>query len=252
MEHDLAVPAPLPVHADHALMNTHPTTMDIGGYRKGESDRRWELPKWRHPLAQGVLPLFITHDDHLYPIGTPFTIGRAIRFAVSAMHNVREAWRYETRHSHLLVSNELPPKLELNQAGISLLYHRVNADGSTGRMAIWPLETMEGAPPSDLIIGYPKFGEGFPTLVNKISFYLPPIGATVWSIGYTDMSPARISLDDFRTGRFNLMHDFQFKFVVVEGIVQRIFTQRFASGYVEGACFTFDAEIEPVKVADRL
>ena len=225
-------------------MNTTSITVDIGSYRKNNCDRRWELPPWGHPLSQGVLPLFVTHDDHLYPIGTAFTIGRGVRFALSAMHNVRETWRHEHRLSHLLTADGLPAAVQLKEAGLSLLYPRLKEDGSPERLTIWPFETMEGAPPSDLIIGYPKFQTGLPTLVNRLSFDLPPIGATVWSIGYTDMSPERISVDDVMTGKFSFAHDYKHKFVVVEGTIRRVFTQRFASGFVEGACFAFDSEIE--------
>jgi hypothetical protein len=111
----------------------------------------------------------------------------------------------------------------------------MNEDRASGRFTFWPMETVEGAPPTDLVIGYPQFQPDFPTLVNRVSFDVPPIGATVWSIGYTDMEPKRISLEDLKTGKFNLLRDYRHKLKVVEGTVQRIFTQRFSAGFVEGA-----------------
>jgi hypothetical protein len=190
------------------------------------------------------MPLFITHQGFLYPIGTAFTIGRVPCLAVSAAHNIRETWRHEKRLSHLLTTDTLPPSVELKEAGVSLLYNRIEEDGSRGRLSIWPLETIEGAPPTDIVIGYPQFQTQFPTLVNRLSFDVPAIGSTVWSIGYTAMQPDRISLSDLRSGAFDLVRDYSHKLIVVEGTVRRFFTQRFAAGYVEGPCFAFDAEID--------
>ncbi len=224
-------------------MKTTSVTIDIGQYRTDPEQRRWELPSWGHPLSQGVLPLFISHDDHLVPIGTAFTIGRGLCFAVSAAHNVREAWKREQRLNHLLFTEKLRASVELREAGFSLLHQRSTEGGIA--FSFWPLETVEAAPPSDLVIGYPQFQSEFPTLVNRLSFDVPEIGRSVWSIGYTEMKPDRIPLADLSSGKFNLMRDYSHKLTVVEGTVQRIFTQKFASGFVEGACFAFDEEISP-------
>lgn len=222
-------------------MRTRSVTVEVEKYRTDKSLRRWELPPWGHTLSQGVLPLFITHDGHLFPIGTAFTIGRGVCFAVSAAHNIREAWKHEERLNHLLFTDKLPASADLKEAGISLLYQRPTSTGIS--FGIWPLETVEGAPPSDLVIGYPQFQSDFPTLVNRMSFDIPEIGRTVWSIGYTDMTPAKIPVADLISGKFDLMRDYSHKLTVIEGQVERIFTQKFASGFVEGACFAFDGEI---------
>jgi hypothetical protein len=143
---------------------------------------------------------------------------------------------------HRLLQNDLPPAVELTESGICLLYRRPN-EGAEDSLAIWPFETIEGAPPSDLVIGHPQFQSRFPTLVNRISFDVPPIGERVWSIVYTDMEPTSgIPLADVQNGKFNIRRDYSHKFMVVESHVERIFTQRFAAGFVGGSCFTFEGE----------
>ena len=110
---------------------------------------------------------------------------------------------------------------------------------------LWPLESVDAGPPTDVVFAFPKFRSGFPTLVNRLSFDIPPIGELVWSIGYTGFKwpDGGIPIDAVRNGTFDWHNSYGHRLVVVEGTVQRIFTQRFARGYLEGACFSFDAEI---------
>ncbi|WP_338693198.1 hypothetical protein V5279_43340 [Bradyrhizobium sp. 26S5] len=107
------------------------------------------------------------------------------------------------------------------------------------------MENVQGAPPTDVVIGYPQFQTEAPSMVNRLSFDLPIIGEKVWSVGYCEFKYPEhgIPLAAVRSGAFDWEHDYSHKLVVVEGFVQRIFTQRFANGFVEGPCFTIDAEI---------
>src|ERR1051325_9644482 len=216
-------------------MQLQSVTIEVEKYRSDPSSRQWELPAWGHPFAQGILPLFITFEDHLFPVGTAFTIGRGVPFIVSAAHNIREAWKYEPRISHLLTARELPKSVDLKHAGISVLYQGANTNGGIDG-TIWPLETVEGGPPTDVVFGFPKFQTNLPTLVNRLSFDLPPVGMKVWSIGYAGFEfPLHgIPLAAVRNGTFDWQHDYSHKLLVVEAIVERIFTQKFAAGFVEG------------------
>jgi hypothetical protein len=217
--------------------------IEIEKYRNDPSSRQWELPPWGHPISQGVLPIFITFEDRLFPVGTAFTIGRGVTFVVSAAHNIREAWKHEERLDHLLAAREIPSSIELQHVGFSVLHHRPNGRGGID-ISIWPLENVIGAPPTDVVFGFPEFQTKFPTLVNRLSFDLPVIGEKVWSVGYADIEPRDgIPIADIRNGTFDWQHDYSHKLIVVEGFVQRIFTQRFSVGFLDGPCFTFDAEI---------
>ena len=44
--------------------------------------------------------------------------------------------------------------------------------------------------------------------------------------------------------RFDFARDYRHQFTVVEGVVERIFVQRFARGFMEGPCFVFGQSIE--------
>jgi hypothetical protein len=225
-------------------MPFQPVTIEIEKYRNDPSSRQWELPAWGHPISQGVFPLFITFEERLFPVATAFMIGRGIPFVVSALHNIREAWKKEERLSHLLAARDLPNSIDLGHVGFSVLYHQPNGRGGID-IAIWPLENITAAPPTDVVFGFPEFHTKFPTLVNRLSFDLPAFGKKVWSIGYAEFkSPADgIPVSEIRNGTFDWRRDYGHKLMVVEGFVERIFTQKFIPSYLEGACFTFDAEI---------
>jgi hypothetical protein len=219
-------------------------TIEIEKYRTDVHSREWELPAWGHPIAQGVFPLLISYNDHLFPIGTAFSIGRGVPFIVSAAHNIYEAWKYEPRLAHRALPRELPESIDLKHAGLSISYHRVD-DGGRIRFSVWPLETVAGAPPTDVVFGSLKFRTDCPMLVHPLSFDLPTIGEKVWSIGYSAFTFPKngIPLAAVRRGSFDWQNEYSHKLMVVEGVVQRIFIQRFAAGFVEGPCLTIDAEI---------
>lgn len=65
-------------------MTTEPVTLEIEKYRTDPAKRQWDLPPWGHPIEQGVLPLFISFDGNLYPVGTAFTVGSGVAFIISA------------------------------------------------------------------------------------------------------------------------------------------------------------------------
>jgi hypothetical protein len=68
--------------------------LDIEGYRSDPMTRRWALPKWGHQIAHGVLPLFVTANEHLFPVGTAFSVGRRIQFVTTAAHNIFEVFKH--------------------------------------------------------------------------------------------------------------------------------------------------------------
>jgi hypothetical protein len=215
---------------------------EIEKFRKSQSSRQWELPPWGHPVSQGILPLFIIFENRLIPVGTAFTVGTR-PFVITADHNIREALKHEPRLEHLLIERSLPEAISLHLVGISVLHQRPNQNGGID-FTLWPLETMASAPPTDVVLGSPRFQTSFKTLVHRVSFDLPSIGERVLSIGYTfpkDLAEG-IPLSDI-SGAVDWKHDYSHKLLVVEGFVKRIFTQRFSDGFVRGPCFTFDAEI---------
>src|SRR5882724_7535955 len=110
-------------------MRTPSITIEIEKYREDASRRHWALPSWGHSFGQGILPLFVTFQDHLFPVGTAFTIGRGVTFVVSAAHVVREGFKFEPRLDHLLSGGNLPTSIKLKDAGFAVLYHHPNEAG---------------------------------------------------------------------------------------------------------------------------
>jgi len=218
----------------------------IGSFRTDPSQSWWDLPSWGHPLSQGVFPLFLSLDSRLIPIGTAFAVGRGIAFVISAEHNIRETLNHEQRLRHLRTVDELPEVVTFKDVGLSVLYQRWSNEAKTEiQFALWPLETFAGAPPSDVVFGSPQFQTVVPTLDLPLCFEAPPQGERVWSIGYTDFKfpEGGIELEAVDAGTFDWRNDYGHRFVVVEGRVDRIFANRFASKFVDGPCFTFDADI---------
>jgi len=192
------------------------------------------------------MPLFLEVAQRLIPVGTAFTIGRGVGFAISAAHNLQEVLKYEQRLGHLQTAQSLPKAIALKEVGLYLLCQGCKDESNTTiEITLLPLETFDGAPPTDVVFGFPQFQTELPFLALRVSFDPPPHGEKVWAIGYTEFKypEGGIDLDQVRAGRFDWFNDYGHLFRVVEGRVDRIFTQRLAAGYVGGPCFTFDAEI---------
>lgn len=221
-----------------------PVTINFEEHRPDPSAKSWELSPWGHPLSQGVLPLFLVIDDHLFPVGTAFIVGKQVRFLLTAEHAIAEAIKHEPVLERLRNEGRLPAEADIRRAQLSVLYQRRDDDGKITFM-VWPIEHINGAPPTDVVFAYPKFVEGFPTLAAPLSFTLPSIGSRIYSLGYVvEKYPTQgISLADVKAGNFDWENDYRHRFYVFEGLVERIFTQRFARGFVEGPCFLFDQEI---------
>jgi len=219
-------------------------TIEIDSFKKAPEDRTWELPPWGHPLSHGVIPLFYSFDRVLYPLGSAFTIGRGIQFILTAKHNIDEAIKREPQLSRYLYTGDEPPREgNLNRIGLWLLHHSQHDERIT--FTLRPLEFLNGAPPTDLMFGFPKFSEQIMSLAGRLTFNAPKPGDSVWSFGYTNNShPNGIDLEKVLACKFNWIRDYSHKFQVTEGRVQNIFTKRFANGHVGGPCFTIDNAID--------
>ena len=136
-------------------MDAQSVTIEIKRYRGDRSSRQWELPAWGHPISQGILPLFATFEDYLFPVGTAFTIGRGVPFVVSAAHNIRETLKKEERLSHLLNARELPESCSIS--GMlefpSSITAQIRAAASISLSGHW--RRWLRAPPADVV--FPQF-----------------------------------------------------------------------------------------------
>jgi hypothetical protein len=218
--------------------------IDLESYRpKGATS--WDLPPWGHPLSQGIMPLCASVADYLIPIGTAFVVSRRIALVVSAEHSIREALKYHVHGEQLRRRPQLPENITLDDMGLSVLHHRVIPNGCV-EITVWPLEFVNGGQPTDVVFGSLQFQTTLPWLTIPLSFDVPRIGSQVRSIGYCGFHypEGGIPLTSVQDGTFDWHSQYSHRLHVVEGQVQRIFLQRFASAYIEGPCFTIDAEIE--------
>ncbi len=220
----------------------HSVINDIEGYRNDPTETCWNLPRWGHPLSQGVMPLFMSYGERLFPVGTAFTVGKGIVFVVSAAHTIDEGFKYEERLGHVLFGNgDRPKAVDFREVGFYVLHQRpIGKDGL--RLTLWPLETVDGAPPTDVVFGFPKFDGELGVINHRLSFDIPKRGQTVWGIGYTDEPGVSYPMSDILNGSFDWLRDCSLEFVVAKGRVTRVFTRRFARGGIGGPCFAFGAE----------
>ncbi len=216
----------------------------------------WELPPWGHVLSCGVFPLHMFIEDQFIPLGTAFCISRT-GIVATATHNLLEAFKHHPRGRRILQENRFPKSLhlrEIGDPGFSLLHSRW-VSPEKFQVNFWPLKGASGLltegtddeQPTDLIFGSPRFQGEFPYLPLPISFAIPRIGTKVKCVGYsrTEVPNGGIPAEDLRRGQVgDWFQHYLHSFRVVEGTVTKIFTQGFARGYIRGACFVIDAEVE--------
>ena len=219
-------------------------SIEIDSFRSDLSVRYWDLPPWGHPLSQCIMPLFMGIGSRLIPVGTAFIAGDGVKFVLTAAHNVTEVFKYEQRLRHLLTADTLPEALALKEVSFWLLYQHQEGAQEFPKLFLWPLESFNGAPPTDAIIGSAQSQTLFPTLSFPLSFAVPLHGERVRSVGYTNFLPSEgLDFEDVKSNTFNWMENYSHSFRVVEGCVEKIFGRRFTSKFVDGPCFTIDAEI---------
>jgi len=217
--------------------------IDLQAYRPDKDDKVWDLPPWGHPISQGVMPLFITAADRIFPVGTALNIGKTVALVLTATHNVLHAFEYDERLAQIM-GQDVPSSVILRQAGFSVLHQRM-VDGEL-HIALWPIKTADGAPPTDLVIATPLFSPEIKATVNRLSFDIPGIGDTVSSVGYCNFFPREggIPASCVQDRSFDWRKDYSHTLRVVEGKVRLVFAQRFATSYLNAPCFMFDAAIE--------
>jgi hypothetical protein len=220
-----------------------PISTDIEGARK-PGRNIWEIPSWGHPLALGVYPFFVSTNQRLIPVGTAFCISK-LGVCITALHNVREvvqrAWRVESGFQ----SNTSRTHRAEKRIGMAVFHHQAHS-GRRFSGRILGSDGLEEVRPTDICYVFPQFQEEVPYLPLPLSFAVPSIDSRVVCVGFG--SPAvqeeGFSLHDAQCGRLNLLDMYGHKLTAVEAHVTRIFTQRFAPGFIGGPCYTIDAETE--------
>lgn len=204
--------------------------------------RRWQIPVWESVLHAGIFPFCARVGGRLHPVGTACCISK-LGIIVSALHNVRDAFKHSWDGQELLRHRDLPQSTSLKELGLSILHGFVPEEGRL-RLTIWPVERINGAPPTDVVFGFPTFQESFPYLALSPSFSVPRIGSTVTCVGYGDMvfPDEDLRIEDESTRMLDQARRAAPQLKAVEGRVTEIFVRNFANGFVEGPCFAIDEE----------
>ncbi len=221
-----------------------PNAMNLRDFRKSQSELEWELPAWGHPISQGVMPLLVGIHGRLFPVGTVFTTGGKLQFMITATHNIEQLVKNDPRFEHLIGQGRLEGSHDLSEGyALYALHHLM--DGDNIHLTLWPLEKIDGASPTDVVFAHPQFSTDIQTLVTPISFDIPAVGEVILSVGYSEFSypDEGIDLEEVKSGSFDWFSNYSHRLFVAEGTVKRVFTQKFASGYVAGPCFAFSPEI---------
>lgn len=227
-------------------MTTTPTligTPNIDRHRSG-GDNPWDLPEWGHPLAEAIFPLFVSADRQLLPIATAFCVS-TLGIVATAHHNILEALRHHRYGDALRTSRVLPKNYDLDDIGFTLLHHFMTGD-DVYTANFWPLERVQGAPPTDLVYAFPQFQTKFRYSYFRISFAVPRVGSRVICLGYSELFAPHgpIKVDEVLSGKSSWHDIYCHKFRAVEATVTHIFTQGFTPPYGTGPCFIVDANLE--------
>jgi hypothetical protein len=220
-----------------------PISTDIEGARQ-PGRNIWEIPSWGRPLALGVYPFFVIRDRRLLPVGTAFCISK-LGVSVTALHNIQESVHH-SGHDGSLRQRDVPPTSKADRRmRIAVFHHQALTRGRPSGK-ILSFEGIEEVGPTDICYVFPQFPGGFPYLPLPVSFETPRIGSRVVCVGFGNPSVpgGSLSLDDAQSERLNLLDIYEHKLFGVEARVTRIFTHRFAPGFIGGPCCTIDAEIE--------
>ncbi len=203
--------------------------------------RGGSLPAWGHDLHAGVFPFCARGNGQIVPIGTAFSVGK-VGVVATALHNIQDALRFHPdgdrlRRVGLIHGGDLAP-LEL------ALLHRHYPGPRHGRFAVWPLETVHGARPTDVVFGFATFQQEFPYIALPLSFVPPRVGSTVRIVGYGGMrTDHEIEEAALQAGDIRQLVDAGLGLNVVETTVTAVLTQRVARGFTEGPCLLVEGDI---------
>jgi len=219
-------------------------SINLSDFRSA-GETAWSLPSWGHLISKCVMPLLISAEDRLFPVGTAFVLSKGVVLFATAEHNIREALKRCWRNNRLAFEHTITGNHDLSEGvGVWVLYHHLQPSGTVD-VLLWPLETLCGPQPSDLVVCSPKAAPNLGTVSYDVSFDIPEPGTLVQCVGYSDFvfPEEGIPLGAVRNGTFDWKNNYDHTLWVIEGAVAYLFTQRFAAGYVQGPCFSISAEI---------
>ncbi len=214
------------------------------------SEREWELPPWHTLWGRAVFPLMIANEERcLFPLGTAFSFSK-LGHIFTARHNVEGGLKQHHPNKDQFIRDGLTAARRsgnIDHAQFAIVSQGPNPKRGDVSLDVRGLDSIHAAPPTDLIIGNFLNDESaslIPTIVPRITFAPPRVGEIVRCVGYCDsvVPDIGLSLDEIRSGRLNPYEAFRHRLIAVEGKVKNFFINGLTSSFVEGPCFTIDAE----------
>lgn len=182
------------------------------------------------------MPLFVEAHGVLEPIGTAFMLGGHI--IATAAHCIYEGLKraYPNWESRFAPGESY----DIENLKFWVLHHYPLEVRDRVRISLWPLEHIQCAPPTDVVIASLRWDEGTPMLASRLTFDPPPAGTEVYALGCCDFTfpNGGIPIEIAKKNAFNWTRDFSYRLLASVGPAKANFTQKFVKGYGEGpACF---------------
>jgi len=203
-------------------------------FRKNDSNP-WDLPTWGGEFGAGIMPLFIEVHGNLEPIGTAFMLGGHL--VATAAHCINEG----LKRAYPDWENRFTPgeSFDIENIKFWVLHHFPLEEHDQVRVSLWPLEHIQCAPPTDVVIASLRWDEETPMLSSRLTFEPPSTGTDIFAIGCCDFNFPKggIPIEIAKKNEFNWARDFSYRLLAAVGPAKANFTQKFAKGFGDGpAC----------------
>jgi hypothetical protein len=214
------------------------------------AERVWELPPWHTWWGRAVYPLMIaSKEGYLFPLGTAFSFSK-LNHVFTARHSIEGGLRQHHPNKDRFIRDGLEAARRsgtIDHTQFAIVSQGPNPERGNVSFDVRGFHSIHAAPPTDLVIGNFLSDDSalVPTLVPTITFAPPRIGEIVRCVGYCNsvVPENGLSVDEIRSGRLDPCKELGHRLLVVDGRVKNIFINGLSSSFVQGPCFTIDAEV---------
>ena len=214
------------------------------------AERVWELPAWHTWWGRAVYPLMIaSKEGYLFPLGTAFSFSK-LNHIFTARHNIEGGLQQHHPNKDRFIRDGLEAARRsgtIDHTQFAIVSQGPNPEKGDVSFNVRGFDSIHAAPPTDLVIGNFLNDDSalIPTLVPTITFAPPRVGEIVRCVGYCDSTVPEngLSVDEIISGRLDPYKEFSHRLLAVEGQVKNFFVNGLSSSFVQGPCFTIDAEV---------
>jgi hypothetical protein len=214
------------------------------------AERVWELPPWHTWWGRAVYPLMIANEEGcLFPWATAFRFSK-LNHIFTARHNIEGGLQNHHPNRDRFIQGGLEVARRsgtVDHMQFAIVSQGPNPERGAVSFDVQGFDSIHAAPPTDLVIGnfLSDNLRAIPFLVPTITFAPPRIGEIVRCVGYCDSTGPKggLPIGDIRSGKLNPYKELSHRLLAVEGRVKNIFINGLSPGFVQGPCFTIDAEV---------